>query len=322
MSAVQFPVEISAPDISAYQHGNTGIDYIHTFDSGRAGPHVMLSAIVHGNELCGAIVLDWLLREEIRPRLGQLTFAFMNVAAFARFDAQRPSESRFVDEDFNRLWSGATLDSERGSSEWRRAREVRPLVDTVDVLFDIHSMQQGEIPLALCGPLDKGRRLALTLGSPQHVIADAGHTAGKRMRDYGAFTDPRSAKNSLLVECGQHWQSNTVDVAKDLCVRFLRQHDMLDPDFVQAHLQPQFNTTQKVIEVTGPVTIKTDKFRFTQNYQGLDVVAKANTVIGYDGDEAIRTPYDDCVLIMPSLRKRQGESAVRLGRVVDAAGVN
>ena len=45
------PIELIAPDISAYRAGNTGIDYVTTFDSGIAGPHIMVSAVTHGNEL-------------------------------------------------------------------------------------------------------------------------------------------------------------------------------------------------------------------------------------------------------------------------------
>ena len=70
--------------------------------------------------------------------------------------------------------------------ELARARELRPLLDEVDVLLDIHSMQQRCEPLMLCGPQDKGRALALDLGAPATVVADAGHSAGRRMRDYGA----------------------------------------------------------------------------------------------------------------------------------------
>ena len=43
-------------------------------------------------------------------------------------------------------------------------------------------------------------------------------------------------------------------------------------------------------------------------------------MIGYDDEEAVRTPFDECVLIMPSLRRRKGESAVRLGRFARATG--
>src|SRR5687768_16130949 len=102
-------VEIAPPDIAAYRRGNTGVEYVTTFASGRDGPHVMLTGVVHGNELCGAIVLDALFRENVRPLIGKLTLAFCNVAAYARFDPAKPEDSRFVDEDFNRQWSADRL---------------------------------------------------------------------------------------------------------------------------------------------------------------------------------------------------------------------
>jgi len=40
----------------------------------------------------------------------------------------------------------------------------------------------------------------------------------------------------------------------------------------------------------------------------------AGTLLGADGGREIRTPYPDCVLIMPSRRLIPGQTAVRLGR--------
>ena len=166
----------------------------------------MVTAVVHGNELCGAIVLDELMRVRPVPKRGRLTLAFVNVAAYQSFEAGSPTSSRFVDEDFNRLWSAAILDGPRDSVELRRARALKPVVDTVDVLLDIHSMQHPTAPLTMAGPLAKGRRLAEAVGCTELVVTDAGHAAGQRLRDYAAFADPDSARNALLVECGQHWQ--------------------------------------------------------------------------------------------------------------------
>jgi hypothetical protein len=147
------------------------------------------------------------------------------------------------------------------------------------------------------------------------VVVDAGHAAGKRMRDYGAFIDPASARNALLVECGQHWEQASVDVARDVAVRFLAHLGMVGPQFAAEHTRPA-PAPQQVVEVTGPVTIRSDDFRFVSDFRGLEVIARAGTLIGYDGEHEVRTPYDRCVLIMPSLRRRKGESAVRLGRFV------
>ena len=202
MSEDSYPVNIAPPDISAYKAGNTGIDYATTLDSGTAGPHVMITAVVHGNELCGAIALDWLMRENVRPVRGKLTLMCCNIAAFLSFDSANPQASRFVDEDFNRVWAEATLDGSRKSRELARAREIRPLVAQADLLLDIHSMQHPTLPLMLSGPLEKGRRFARDVGVPATIVSDEGHSAGKRMRDYGAFADPASPKNALLIECG------------------------------------------------------------------------------------------------------------------------
>ena len=102
-----YAVEITPPDLSAYASGNTGIPYVWTFDSGRGGPHVALTALVHGNELCGAVALDWLFRMGLRPSCGRLSMAFVNVRAFGAFDPKVPDGSRWVDDDFNRLLAPA-----------------------------------------------------------------------------------------------------------------------------------------------------------------------------------------------------------------------
>jgi len=308
-----YPVELIAPDISAYRAGNTGIDYVTTFDSGKAGPHVLVSAVTHGNELCGAITLDFLFKQGIQPAIGKLSFAFNNYRAFLNFDPEHPLLSRFVDEDFNRLWTPDVLDGERTSAELERARELRSFVETVDYLLDIHSMQTSVAPLMLAGPLAKGREFAGQLGYPVHVVSDEGHAAGRRLRDYGAFRDPNSTKNALLVECGQHWEAASAEVSLQTALRFLLACGTVDAAEIEPHLVAA-DQPQKFIEVVEVVTIKTSAFRFVEPYQGLEVIPQAGTVLGYDQDEEVRTPCDNCVLIMPSRRLFPGHTAVRLGR--------
>ena len=184
----EFDIEIQAPDISAYKQGNTGIDYVTTLDSGVEGPHLMISAVVHGNELCGAIAVDHLFKQNVKPLKGKLTLAFMNVEAFLSFNPKDPTKSRFLDEDFNRVWTLEILESDRDSRELKRAREVRPLVDQVDYLFDIHSMLISPDPLMMAGPILKGRDYAKKVGLPKYVITDGGHPDGTRMRDYVEFS--------------------------------------------------------------------------------------------------------------------------------------
>lgn len=303
-------------DIHAYRTGNTGIAAVTTFDSHRPGPHVMVAAVIHGNELCGAHVLDFLFRNGVRPAHGRLTLGFMNIDAYDGFDPALPRASRYVEEDFNRLWDAAVLDGPRTSTELRRARALRPLIDTVDFLLDIHSMQYPTAPLALAGPLAKGRRLAEAVGYPAHVICDAGHAGGRRLRDYGAFADPASPRNALLVECGQHEDLACVAVARETTLRFLSRTGVVEPAAVKEWLQPGPLPPQVVIEVTQTVTMASADFDFVEAYVGMEVIPHAGTEFARDGRRRLCTPYDNCVLIMPNRRRRVGETAVRLGRFV------
>ena len=130
------PIELSAPDLAPHRTSSTGTDFVHTFESSKPGPHVLVNALTHGNEICGAIVVDRLLRRGLRPVRGTLTLAFANIEAFSRFDPRNPYASRFVDEDFNRVWTPAVLDGSGGSIELTRARELRPFLEAADYLLD------------------------------------------------------------------------------------------------------------------------------------------------------------------------------------------
>ena len=304
-------------DIARFAAGNTGIPYVTTFDSGRPGSHVVINALTHGNEVCGAHALAFLFDRGIRPRRGRLTFSFANVAAHASFDTARPTASRFLDEDMNRVWSPETLDGPRQSRELARARELRPLIVSADFLLDVHSMQTPSPALVLSGVQRKGRRLAEKVGVPAYVVADAGHAAGPRMRDYGAFADEASPRTALLVECGQHWNKGSRSVAIDTCLRFLTAVDAIEAADAAPHLSPGRPPAQRFIQVTQAVTIATDDFTFARDYVGLEVIPEPGTVIGRDGDTPVATPYANCVLIMPTRRLKRGQTAVRFGRLVD-----
>jgi Succinylglutamate desuccinylase / Aspartoacylase family len=314
MSAIK--VELKAPDIESHRNSASGADFIHTFPSGRPGPHVMVNALTHGNEICGAIVVDRLLRRGLRPVRGMLTLAFANIDAFMRFDPSNPYATRFVDEDFNRVWTKAVLDGSRDSVELRRARQLRPFVEAADFLLDIHSMLEPSPPVMICGPLDKGIRFAFDVGIPEHIVSDTGHANGTRMRDFGGFGDPSSPKNALLVECGQHWEHEAERVAWQTTWRFLHRLEMVDPAQAALEIDAAPVARQRLVRVTQAVIANSPAFRFAKMFSGMEVVPREGDVIAWDGDEAVRAPYDNCVLVMPVPNNvKTGLTAVRLGRL-------
>jgi predicted deacylase len=308
-SLPRFEVGIDAPDISDWMAGNIGLPGFSSYRGPEPGPHVALLAVTHGNEIAGAVLLDKLLRQGIRPLRGTLTLGFGNLDAYARFDPAQPTASRFVDEDLNRVWGLDMLDGNRENSELRRAREIRPLIDQIDILLDLHSMLWPSAPLMLSGTAGKGLDLARRIGVPELVVADAGHVAGLRLRDYGAFSDPSMPQVSNLIEAGQHWTTATVELMERAALTLLHNIGMIAtaPSPIQAG-------PQRVAEVTHTITANTSGFVFVQEFHGGDVITRRNTLIALDGTNEIRTPHDNCLLVMPSLRPSRGHTAVRLAR--------
>lgn len=309
-SAFALPV----PDISAWRQGNTGTPGVWQFESGLPGRHVMISALVHGNELCGAWALKGLLEAAVRPVQGSLTLAFCNLDAFDRFDPEHPDGSRQVDEDLNRQWSVQRMAS-ADTLERRRAAQLRPFVESADSLLDLHAMHEHGEPLMLAGIQHRNLALAREMCSPAHIVVDAGHSDGVRMRDFGRFGQAAGQSQSLLVECGYHGDTSSRMVAQDQCVRFLHCTRTLDLASAQrllpGWLQPDV-PQQWVLTVDGAVVAKDATFRFVTPFTGLETIALKGTVIGFNADEPVSTPFDDCVLVMPSVRQaRAGVTVVR-----------
>ena len=271
MNGTGAAVDLLPCDISPYRAGNTGIDYVTTFDSGLPGPHVMVNALTHGNELCGAHALTYLFENDVRPVRGMLTLSFANVAAYETFDPDNPYASRFVDEDFNRLWDESTLDGPRTSRELSRARAMRSIFGAVDHLLDIHSVELPQPAMLLAGSRAKGRALAEAIGKPRHVVMDRGHEAGRRVRDFADFDDPRSPKTACLVECGYHFFAEATDIAIETSLRFLRHFGIVADSLA---VSPESDEPQVFVEVTDPVTIETEDFRFVRIFEGFEVIAE------------------------------------------------
>ena len=318
MSDAAIPIELPLPDIAPLRHGNTGVDWVHELDSGRPGPTVLVQALTHGNEICGALALVHLFGQRPPVLRGRLILAFANVEAFSRFDPAAPHQSRYVDEDYNRVWGDDVLFGPRDSIELRRARLLQPFVDRADFVLDIHSMHEACRPIMVCGQVDKNAAFARLLGVPETLLLDTGHPAGLRMIERGGFGDPDDPRLAVLVECGQHWERAAEQVAIDTLMRFLAETGVVDAGWALSRCPLTKPSRQRTVRVTEAVVAKSADFHFLVPPVGLGVVERAGTPIAMDGDEVWTAPYDHTVLVRPSLTHlRPGNTQVRLGRFVD-----
>lgn len=307
------PVNIAAPDLHRWLPGNAGIPGVWTFAAEAPGPHVAITGIIHGNEIAGAILLDRWLQAGIRPGRGRLTLAFGNLEAYARFDPADPTATRFLDEDLNRVWDPGVLDGRRRSAELRRARELRPVFETVDLLADMHSMLWPSDPLILAGVPEKGALLGCAIGVPPVVVSDAGHVAGRRLIDFLRFSDDGTAA-AVLVEAGAHWEPATVETMERVGARLLRHAGLARPEDPLAPDGPL--TPPRRAVVTRTVTARSRDFTFLRDFRGGEVIGPRNALIAMDGEEEIRTPHEDCLLVMPMPLAPRGHTAVRLARFI------
>ncbi len=311
--------EIDTPDLTAERLGNTDTVGVWHFDSGLAGPSVLITALMHGNELCGAWTLKELLAKQTRPAKGKLTLAFCNLEAFDRFDRNAHDASRLVDEDLNRVWTEQRL-AHPVTAEGRRAVQLRPWVEQADCVLDLHSMHEPAPPLLVTGLLQRNIDFGLSLGLPKHLIVDGGHKDGTRMRDFAQFGDENGQALALLIECGFHGDPSSLRVARHVTGRVLLQSGVVQGDGLLAEWDMQAckpEPNPQVFSVTGAVVAISKDVTFTQPWQGMECIEKAGTVIGHNDGAPITTPHDNCFLVMPSLRQLiPGVSVMRFARQV------
>jgi predicted deacylase len=301
--------EVLPRDLSAYREGNVGIDYVHRFASSRPGPHVLINALTHGNEICGMVAATHLLDTGVRPLCGTLTVSFANVAAYESFNPERPYDSRQLVHNLNRVWSDAELDGAADSPELRRARALRPVVAAADHILDIHSTSQDVEPFWVYPAYARNAAVALALGRPPvHLVMPQGLGSGTPLIQHGRHGQDDGPGVALVVECGQHFRRSAADLATAVALDFLAHFGLVEPRAGRPVPGPQ-----RRYELLQTCMVRTDSFRFVRPLVGFEVFAKG-ALIATDGPHEIRALCDDCTVMMPTREPIVGREAVYLTR--------
>jgi predicted deacylase len=310
MTEPQTAFELLPRDLSAYREGTTCIDYVHRFESGLPGPHVLVNALTHGNEICGMAAATHLLDTGVRPKVGTLTVSFANVAAYESFDPAQPFASRQLVHNLNRIWSPEWLDGTQDSPELRRARELRPVVAAADHMLDIHSTAQAVEPFWVYPGFARNSAAALAIGAPRvHLVMPGGMNTGTPLIQHGAHGREDGEGVALVVECGQHFLRSSAEMAIDVTLRFLAHFGLIDLPAAQPP------PAARRFELLATPLIKTEEFRFVRPLVGLETFAQGE-LIAIDGPDEIRALCDDCTVFMPARTAIVGREAVYLTRPV------
>jgi predicted deacylase len=303
-------IEVIQDDLSPYRQGNTGVDYVHRFASGKPGPHVLINALTHGNEICGMVAAKHLLDTGVRPLIGTLTVSFAHVEAYNAFDTSKPFENRQIVHNLNRIWSDELLEGTEDSPELRRARELRPVVAAADHILDIHSTSQDVVPFWVYPDFARNADVALAIGMPSvHLVMPNGLGSGTPLIQHGQHAGADAPGAAVVAECGQHFKRATADVATEVTLRFLAHFGLIRHEASSA-TQPQ-----RRFELLQTLMVKTKDFAFTRPLIGFETFAKGE-LIYTDGDEEVRAPCDDCTVFMPTREPIVGREALYLTRPI------
>ena len=305
------PLEVLPRDLLPYRRGTTGIDYVHRFDSGRPGPHVLVNALTHGNEFCGMTAATHLLDAGVRPDIGTLSISFANVAAYESFDAARPFESRQLVHNLNRIWSQAWLDGVEDSPELQRARELRPVVAAADHILDLHSTSQAVQPFWVYPQFSRNGEAAQAIGRPAvHLVMPQGLGSGTPLIQHGNHGQDSHTGVALVAECGQHFLRSTGELAIEVALDFIAHFGLIDrPLSASATPQRRFGLLKTCM-------ITTPEFRFVRPLTGFETFAEGE-LIATDGETEIRALCDGCTVLMPARRAIVGREGVYLARPLD-----
>jgi predicted deacylase len=272
-----------------------------TATAAEPGPHVAVTGLVHGDELCGRAAIERLLALGCTPRRGRLSLALVNLEA-AR------EHRRYLDRDMNRLWRDDWLNDDRHSHEAARARELRPWLQTVDWVLDLHSTAFVARPFFVLADLAKTRALADAMGFPDaQQLMPGGCAEGRHLVDYGRFSDPADPATALTVECGRHQDPTASEVAFRVAVRFLEVSGAITAERARDLAAPPAAGAIERYRIGPPCVARTDRFALKLPLSGF-IGVRQGALVALDGDEPVRAPFD-AVIVSPRPAPRAQEIA-------------
>ena len=267
------------------------------------GPQIAVVGSLHGNEPCGLHAIEALRARAEAGQLGALkgTLWLVHGNPDASREGKRFSEGG---SDLNRLFDygwEARLRLDQWSKEHHRAVALRPLLERVDALLDLHSSTADTPPFAIVTDLPASCALAAKVGASFVVRGfDAPGLLGDRV-----MLAPLDARGvpSVVVECGQHQGPDVNAIAERTALHFLTACEALPP--MQA---PPAEPTW--LRLHDAIKKPSREFRFTRPLAGFECLAAGESV-GQDGLLEVRTG-GDCYTVMPNDTVGAGEDMLYL----------
>ena len=249
---------------------------------GNNGKNVLILGGVHGDELPGIWAIENVL-PKINIKNGLITYGIANPKAVK-------IHKRFTEENLNRMFYDKNV-IDKNSYEYKRAQELKKIMNKHDILLDLHSSSIKDTPaFAICEP--NSYNIVKNLPVEYIVSGFDEHEPGGT--DYYMN---KIGKIGICIECGYHSSKESKKIAEQSIYNLLAHLNMIDNDkatisSTQANI---YKSKQKYYKVFYKHFSKTNKFKLKRCFKNFEALRK-NELIGYDGITEVRAQKDAIIL--------------------------
>jgi predicted deacylase len=272
------------------------------------GPRAVVFSGVHGDEVSGIHAVEKvffdLFTEARTLQKGSLTLVRGNALAIA-------AERRYVKHNLNRLYKdsyGAEID--RDSYEFRRAQELKTILESCDYFLDLHSAPIAQDPFVVAENENVG--FYSKLGIPKIMTGWSKFSSGAIGGDGENYANAHGAKAATL-ESGSHFDKASNDVAYRAVLSFLSLLGMI------TGVQEEPSPPLEIVDVYAVVTKDFNDFRYVGTPGNFKLIKKGDA-FAFQNDRPVTVSEDTYLLIpMKPEDTKVREEVCYLGRRVEAA---
>ncbi len=304
-----------------------------TFRGVEPGKRLIVLGAVHGNEICGSLAIERIIKQfdtsELRLKQGAVTFVPITNPLAHKL------QQRNGDRNLNRNLSptDTPVEFEDHIANW-----LCPLLAQHDVLLDLHSFQSGDRPFAMLGPLDNQgslekfahqrleQSIALSVGVTRFVdgwLSTYAKGVQRRVAELATVRSGASARANHLntdakygvgtteymrsqggcavtLECGQHAEDDAPRVAHQAILNVMAELDLID--FKKA-IKPAAPEVLSLYEVIDKVD---DADAFSRAWLSFDPITKGD-VIGTRASGQKLVAEADGYIVFPNAKAQAGQ---------------
>lgn len=263
----------------------------------KVGPRLAIFAAIHGNETVGVKAFEK-LSPNIHIDSGEVHFVIANPLALE-------ANKRQVNANMNRVFKE---DLNKNVPEFKRAEELKTIMDQSDALLDVHSFNDlsGE-PFLICRPdmYDLAKQL------PFRIVSTGWNKTHPGSTDWYMET---IGKPGLGAECGSlHRVDEYIPVAIQTIYGFLKYYGCINAIPKEYRSEPV--KEQDFVMVEKQIYKQNNDFTFSREFKNFDELQEGE-LIATDGDIKYFAKKGQFVLF-PRADKPVGGEVFLLGRKVD-----